>query len=518
MTRQIHVGIWWGTGSVLSCAAVGVLAFLPVPDTGSPAPATAPERTTLAGIPVTGKSPEEVRKLADDLAGRLLAYPVRVTHGKRFTTVTPQKLGARVDARAAADAVFATARAGNLFTMLRAKLSGPDARDVALPIRFTGAGVARGLRRFSVRIGAEPHNARLTRIAGAFRTTAERPGKELDAAALARAVEAAFDAAELRTKLSASLLEQPSRTKWLAGLDPLTLEAPLREAPPHVTTADLKSITHELSTFSTPLGGSSRNRVHNIELACKAVDGTVLLPGDVFSYNDTVGPRVPSAGYREAPVIIRGQLEKGTGGGICQVSSTLYNAALLADLGIVHRQHHAFPVHYLPPGRDATVVDGAIDFRFKNRLDHPVAIDAKVTRSRVVFHIYGSPEDRREVQIVRSGISTIPTTSETISDAHLPRGRRVTEKKPMSGHKVTVTRLVKKDGEVVRREVISRDFYHPVTGTIRVGTAETDSGRKTRTAPPESRDKGVEPAAKPDKPEADAGTETRVSAAETRKR
>ena len=497
MTRQMHVGIWWGTGSVLSCTALGVVAFAQAPGAPSGSAAAAPDRITLAGIPISGKSPDEVKKLADDLSARLLAYPVQISRGKRSTSVTAAKLGGRVDTKSAVDAVFAQPKDGNLFSMIRTKFSGPDAREVPLPVQLTDAGVAKGLRRFSVRIGAEAHNARLTKVAGKFKVTPERPGKELDSSALAKTIGATLDASDFRAKLNASLTEETSRSRWLAAQQPLKVEAALREAPPHITTDELKPITRLLSTFSTPLGGSSRNRVHNIELACKAVDGTVLMPGDVFSYNDVVGPRVPSAGFREAPVIIKGQLQKGTGGGICQVSSTLYNAALMADLEIVRRQHHAFPVHYLPAGRDATVVDGAIDFRFKNRLEHPVAIDAKVTRGRVIFNLYGHPDDKREVEILRSGISEIPSKVETVSDAKLPKGRRVTEKKAMSGHRVTVTRVVKKDGELVRREVISRDYYRPVTGTVRVGTAVTASAQKSKSDEKPAKEHTT-PATKPD--------------------
>jgi vancomycin resistance protein YoaR len=483
---------------VLSLAAV---AFAQTPGAPVSPGAVAPERATLAGIPVGGKSSDEVKKLANDLAARLLAYPLEISRGKHTTSVTPARLGAQIDTRSAVEAVFAQARGKDLISMIRVKLSGPEAREISLPVQLTDTGVAKGLRRFSVRIGAEAHNARLTKVAGKFKTLPERAGKELDGAALARTLQAALDAPDLRARVAASLTEEPSRNKWLQSVAPLKLEAGVRDALPHVTTADLKPITAELAMFSTPLGGSSRNRVHNIELACKAVDGTVLLPGDVFSYNDTVGPRVPSAGYREAPVIIKGQLQKGTGGGICQVSSTLYNAALMADMEITHRQHHAFPVHYLPAGRDATVVDGSIDFRFKNRLAHPVAIDAKVATGRVAFHLYGHPDDKRQVEIVRSGISVIPTKTETVSDAKLPKGRRVTEIKPMAGHRVTVTRVVKKDGEVLRREVISHDYYRPVTGTVRVGTAVAASPRKSKSDDKPAKDPAA-PAAKPDTPAA----------------
>ena len=95
---------------------------------------------------------------------------------------------------------------------------------------------------------------------------------------------------------------------------------------------------------------------------------------------------MPGAGYREAPVIVQGMLQPGTGGGICQVSSTMYNAALLADLQIVRRSHHAFPVHYLPAGRDATVAYGSIDFKFQNDTDNTIAIAANGQPAAAAYH------------------------------------------------------------------------------------------------------------------------------------
>src|SRR5439155_24386156 len=165
---------------------------------------------------------------------------------------------------------------------------------------------------------------------------------------------------------------------------------PLRQVAPTVNTTHRGGINTRLATYSTALGGSSSNRRHNIRVACQAIDGTVLLPGDVFSYNNVVGPRSERAGFRTAPVIIRGELVPGTGGGICQVSSTLYNAALLADLKIVRRSHHQFPVHYVPPGRDATVAYGSLDLRFANSLSEPIALDVKSSGSRVIVHVFGT--------------------------------------------------------------------------------------------------------------------------------
>jgi vancomycin resistance protein YoaR len=476
MSARLSRGARWGAGGFLGC--VGVATFALVAGAQSPPPPknTAGEKVFLAGIPVAGKSQEEVRKIAAEYAARLLETPVRVRHGKRRERVTPEKLGATVDVKGAVSAVFGTGETDNLLDRIRDRFGGPEPRDVPLPVRLGEAGVAKALRRFSLRIGIAPKEARLTKIGGAFKKYPPAAGTALDSASAARAVQAALDAPTFRTGIAESLEKQPQRAEWLKAQEPIEITAETRAAPPRITLDDLKEISATLSTFGTGLGGT-RNRVHNITLAVGAIDGTVLLPGDVFSYNDTVGPRVPSAGYREAPVIIKGELQPGTGGGICQVSSTLYNAALLADMEIVRRSHHAFPVHYLPAGRDATVTDGGLDLQFKNRLEHPVALDAKVTGGRVVFNIYGHPDDDREVRILSSEVSRVSAKSRTVSDPALPKGRRVVEKRAKSGVRVTITRVVKKHGEVLRREAVSHDYYHPFAGVTRVGTAEI--ARKT---------------------------------------
>ncbi|HEU4752356.1 MAG TPA: VanW family protein, partial [Armatimonadota bacterium] len=468
MANSLPAGVKFGAGGFLGCAAlVGTVLVVQAQSPSTPA-GVVRENVSLAGVPVGGKSADELRKVADDLSARLLGYPVTVRYGRRRESTTPAKLGGKADPKAAVEAVLAlSSEQPGFFDRIRETFTGKEAKDIPLPVQLSEEGVRKGLLRFSVRIGEEPKEARLTKVNGQFRSSEPRPGKELDSAAITRALQAALDAADLRSRVAASL--ETDRRKWLAAQAALDLPAATREAQPRITLEQLRPITATLATFSTPLAGT-RNRVHNISLACKAIDGTVLLPGDVFSYNETVGPRVPSAGFREAPVIIRGELQKGTGGGICQVSSTLYNAILLADLSIVRRSHHAFPVHYVPAGRDATVVDGAIDFKFKNPLEHPIAIDAKVSRGRVLISVYGHPDDRRQVEIVRSGISRLEPSVRTVSDPRLPRGRRVVEKKAQGGQRVTVTRVVKKDGQVLRREVVSRDYYRPFAGIVRVGT------------------------------------------------
>jgi vancomycin resistance protein YoaR len=465
-------GTWVVGGVAGTAAALGLAATL----SAQPKPAlpagVVPEHVSLMGVPVSGKSAEEVDALARDMASRLLALPLSVKHPARTQRATAASLGGTVDTKSAVEAVFRDAGTEPGFLdRIRERFTAPEKTDVPLEFHVTSEGVTKGLRRYAAAVGTPPRDARLTKIDGKFKRTPAKVGRTLDTAALAKAVQKALDAAEVRALIAASVAETPDRAAWLTEQKPLTVTATTREAAPHVTDADLKAITATLSKFSTHIAGS-KNRVSNIRLASAGVDGVVLLPGDTFSFNDVVGPRTSRAGYKEAPVIIRGELDQGIGGGICQVSSTLYNAALLADMQIVRRSHHAFPVHYVPAGRDATVAWGSLDFRFKNRLDHPVAIDAKVVGARMVLNFYGHPEDKRDVEVATSGLSRTRASSSTVSDSRLPKGRRVVERASRGGIRVTVNRVVKRDGELLRREVVARDYYRPLAGVTRVGTRE----------------------------------------------
>jgi hypothetical protein len=145
-----------------------------------------------------------------------------------------------------------------------------------------------------------------------------------------------------------------------------------------------------VSSFNTSLAGhSASGRVQNIELAARKISGKVLLPGDTFSFNATTGDsNRPEAGWQLATVIVGKQFEQGYGGGICQVSSTLYNAVQGAGLEVVERTSHSLPVGYVAPGHDATVSYPELDFKFRNTLKVPVRIEVKVADGLVYANVY----------------------------------------------------------------------------------------------------------------------------------
>ncbi|MBO4472741.1 MAG: VanW family protein [Clostridia bacterium] len=165
----------------------------------------------------------------------------------------------------------------------------------------------------------------------------------------------------------------------------------LREVPPDVTTDERKAETQEMSRYSTDFRTSGESRRHNLALAAAAISGVVLASGETFSFNETVGDRTADRGFREANIVVNGEFVKGIGGGVCQVSTTLYNAALLAGLEIVSAAAHSRPVSYVPYSRDCTV-SSAIDFRFRNDSDAPVYLAAEVKGNTLTFAIFGKPK------------------------------------------------------------------------------------------------------------------------------
>jgi vancomycin resistance protein YoaR len=163
---------------------------------------------------------------------------------------------------------------------------------------------------------------------------------------------------------------------------------------------DALRIREMIAISTTVISDSIPNRVHNIRLAAAALDGALVEPDQEFSFNQTVGKTGAEQGYKPAPVIVNRRLVEGIGGGVCQVSSTLYNAILLADLALVERANHSLTVGYLPPGLDATVSDGWLDLRFLNNRNHAVWIRTFIEGGNLTVSIYGDPIPGHEVKVI----------------------------------------------------------------------------------------------------------------------
>lgn len=230
-----------------------------------------------------------------------------------------------------------------------------------------------------------------------------------------------------------------------------------------------------IARFATPVVNVEPGRMRNVALAAARIDGRVLQPGEVFSFNAVVGPRDAEHGWALASEIYQGEYVLGYGGGICQVTSTLYNAALLGGLEIVERYHHDRPLQYVGPGRDATVVWDQLDFRFRNSLEGPVRIRARVAPGdppQVEVTLHGArPPAPAPIRLEEEYVRFFPPDLVEVEDPSLPRGRRVVEDEGYFGVEVRIYR-VRGLGPDARRELVSHDVYPPKPGRVRVGTGE----------------------------------------------
>lgn len=241
-----------------------------------------------------------------------------------------------------------------------------------------------------------------------------------------------------------------------------TITIPLKITKPNVTTNQIgtEAFPNLLASYSTTFSTSNTNRTTNIKLASNKINGVVLMPGETFSYNKVVGKRTAAAGYKSAAVYVNGRVENGIGGGICQVSSTLYNTALRANLEIVKRSNHRFATGYVPLSTDATVSWGGPEFIFKNSRKYPVKIVSRVNGGRITVSIYGCKEEvEYDVVIQSQTLQTIPMKTVYRVNASLPQGTKKTVQKGHGGYKSRAYRILKQNGTVISKQLLSTDTY-----------------------------------------------------------
>ena len=263
-------------------------------------------------------------------------------------------------------------------------------------------------------------------------------------------------------------------------------------ASPELSTAEAKQmgITGIVGAYTTVYGGDA-NRVHNVQLVSQLLDDTLIPPGSTFSFNDTTGERNADRGFLEAPVIINGELQTGLGGGVCQVSTTVFNAAFEAGLSIEERTNHALYISHYPTGRDATVNYPDLDLRFTNDTGRWLWLRAFVGASELTVVLYGAPVDRR-VEFETTPLEVVgPSEVERILDPTLEKGTRIVEESGQPARSVSVRRIVYgPDGEVLY-DTVWHSTYASEPRVVRIGTKPKEEEEK----PPA--DETEEPAEEP---------------------
>jgi vancomycin resistance protein YoaR len=260
--------------------------------------------------------------------------------------------------------------------------------------------------------------------------------------------------------------------KIINGTEAREIEIPVKEVIPPLTEKDIKNwgLTELMSVYATHFNPGHGARSHNLQTASNAIHNVIVYPGQSFSFNTWVGPRIPGAGYREAPGIVKGKLVPSVGGGVCQVATTLYNSVLLANLRVVKRSHHSLIPTYVPLARDATLVDGVTDFIFQNTNHWPILITAQVKKAHLIVAILGRKEGWEKVTLKSVIVDTYDYKTREIPDPELPIGTRVREQKGRIGYKAELWRTVYwRDGKV-KNTLENTSIYRPQPEEYKIGT------------------------------------------------
>ncbi len=419
---------------------------------------------TIEGVYVGGLSKADAfSKLEAEVNDVLRQKQVTLTYGEDNWRISFGDMGAKYDLQAAVTEAYQLARQSDASLKERYRQyeeMEKNGYDLKAAYSYDKEQVRQQVEAVTTPLEQEAKDATMTRSGGAFQITDSVDGFTVH-------TEEAIDAV-------CALVENAE-----AGTVALTGES----TPAAVTREELEASTDLLGTFSTSYtGNDSLGRNINLIVGCEKINGTVLAPGEVFSMNEGLGDQTYENGFRNAAVIVNGKIEDGIAGGVCQVTTTLYNAVVKAELEVVERSNHSLPVSYVPLGHDAAIAGDYIDFKFKNNTDYPVYLEAYAGGGQVVTKLYGheTRSASRKVELDAQVDETIPKPAEKVTeDPTKPDGYREVTYTGKVGYRVSTYLVVYENGKQVSRERFNRSTYKAVADEVTIGTGPAEETEET---------------------------------------
>ena len=412
----------------------------------------------ITNLDVGGYSRSQALEEIESMASFLMESPITLSYRDRSWSLNPKDdLDAAVDVPTTIKNAYLVGRSGGIFLRIRDRIAAnEEGKSLNLKIALDRDKASRYLEGLADEINRFPQDAKYDRI----RIDFGRDGLEVDVdGSLTKIIEK---------------LENPSENRVVLVVNVVK---------PEVTSAELlleRGFADLLGTYTTEIirnidSKYLAGKIHNIRLAARKINGVIVRPRETFSYNSYAGKGDYEEGYKDGPTIKDGLLVPGEGGGISQVSSTLYNSALLADMKIVQRFNRSIQTDetgYVSIGLDASVfAEQGKDLRIRNTYSNPFVIRSLVEDGKVKVSLYGVKDDPdKTVEIVTKDERVIEAPVREIKDPNLKKGELIVDREGNNGYEIKVYRIIRIDGRKVREELISADTYKSIARIIRVGT------------------------------------------------
>ncbi|MDP4089499.1 MAG: VanW family protein [Bacillota bacterium] len=412
--------------------------------------------TKVMGVEVGGMTKDEAAKLLKEKYGDVVVQKkIEIKYNGKSYSIDYSKLNARYNIDEVVSEAFSYGKELSIFGKKDIIKEGTD-KSYNLTFNYDTAYIDELIKTMEKDINAAPVDGSIQMVSrGNFKVTPDKKGYKLQSDKLKE---------DIKNNINDKLEESST-----------TVEAPVETLSAVKTAEALSSINTLVSTYTTSYKGSIDSRINNIKVASGSVNGRLMMPGDSFSFNDVVGQRTEARGYQQAGVIINGKHDFDFGGGICQVSSTLYNALLLADIDPTERTHHTLRSLYVPLGQDATVDWGHLDLKFTNTMPYPIYIEAYTEGTNVYFNIYSNSSlTKKTYKIVNDVYQTVDFKVTQKQDPTLPEGTQEYEEVGSNGYRVRVYRVTNENGQQVKKDLLYEDYYKPVNAILKIGTKKVD--------------------------------------------
>lgn len=425
---------------------------------------TIPEGITIEGQDVSGQTVEKAQKTVESTLGNNKSTVFKLVAGEKSVDATGKDLDLCIKNEDVAQRAANYGNEGNPLYRFKAHKDVESGRgkDFKVSLTAKNASVAKYLEKNKASLDTRVINNGLKRVDGNFQYVPGTQGKIVD------------------VNQSADKIADYISKGWDGNNSQIDLVVETKD--PIGSQEELQSVHDKLGTYNTDFSSSAAGRAKNVRNGCEKINGSIIYPGETFSVTEAVTPFTAENGYELAGSYENGTTVETYGGGICQVSSTLYNAVIRAELEIVQRNNHSMIVSYVPKSADAAIAEGILDFKFKNNQSTPIYIEGYCEGGKIYFSVYGKEtrDPNRTIDFVSEETSKTDPGITFKYDSTKPAGTMTKEQGPHTGYTARLWKVVSVNGQEQSRNVFNNSTYKPGNTIYAIGSAGLAPDAKAR--------------------------------------